>query len=112
MLRSFCVRRRVVIGFFLPLLASLLVSSVSEAATVAELLAQARQAHVRAREIKSQGWGVEEKQRVIQALGPIALSFLSASDLAQAASTQRAQVRDLYETLSNPLDEIYDGSIA
>src|SRR5262249_40301928 len=66
----------------------------------------------RTREIKNQGWGVDEKQRVIQLLGPIALTFLSASDLAQAASTQRAQVRDLYETLSNPLDDIYDGSIA
>src|SRR5256885_15417049 len=99
MLRSFRVRLRVVIGFFLPLLAGLLLSSIGEAATVAELAAQARQAHARVREIKSQGWGVDEKQRVIQLLGPMALSFLSASDLAQAASTQRGQVRELYETL-------------
>jgi len=106
------VRCRVALGFFLALLVSLFVASASEAATVAELLAQARQAQARAREIKNQGWGVDEKQRVIQLLGPIALTFLSASDLAQAASTQRAQVRDLYETLSNPLDDIYDGSIA
>lgn len=106
------MRRRVVIGFFLPLFAGLLLSSVGEAATVAELAAQARQAQARVRELKSQGWGVDEKQRVIQLLGPMALSFLSASDLAQAASTQRGQVRELYETLSNPLDDIYDGSIA
>ena len=106
------MRRPVLIGVFLALLASLLLSSVGQASTVAELLAQARQAQGRVREIKSQGWGVDEKQRVIQVLGPLALSFLSASDLAQAASTQRAQVRDLYDTLSTPLDDIYDGSIA
>lgn len=108
------MRRRVVIGFLLSLLASLFVPPTGEAATVAELLAQARQAQGRVREIKSQGWGVDEKQHVIQLLGPIALNFLSASDLAQAAAsqTQRAQVRDLYDTLSNPLDDIYDRSIS
>jgi tetratricopeptide (TPR) repeat protein len=106
------VRRPVLIGVFLSLLASLLCSSAGEAATVAELLAQARQAQARVREIKSQGWGVEEKQRVIQVLGPLALNFLSASDLAQAASSQRAQVRELYDVLSTPLDDIYDGSIS
>jgi TolA-binding protein len=108
------VRRRVVIGVLLSLLASLFVPLPGEAATVAELLAQARQAQGRVREIKSQGWGVDEKQRVIQLLGPLALNFLSASDLAQAASsqTQKSQVRDLYDTLSTPLDDIYGGSIS
>jgi tetratricopeptide (TPR) repeat protein len=108
------VRRRVVIGVLLSLLASLFVPLPGEAATVAELLTQARQAQGRVREIKSQGWGVDEKQRVIQLLGPLALNFLSASDLAQAASsqTQKSQVRDLYDTLSTPLDDIYGGSIS
>ncbi len=108
------MRRRVVIGVLLSLLASLFVPLTSEAATVAELLGQARQAQGRVREIKSQGWGVDEKQRVIQLLGPLALNFLSASDLAQAASsqTQKSQVRDLYDTLSTPLDDIYGGSIS
>ncbi len=108
------MRRRVVIGVLLSLLASLFVPLPGEAATVAELLAQARQAQGRVREIKSQGWGVDEKQRVIQLLGPLALNFLSASDLAQAASsqTQKSQVRDLYDTLSTPLDDIYGGSIS
>lgn len=108
------MRRWVVIGVLLSLLASLFVPLPGEAATVAELLAQARQAQGRVREIKSQGWGVDEKQRVIQLLGPLALNFLSASDLAQAASsqTQKSQVRDLYDTLSTPLDDIYGGSIS
>ena len=64
------MRCRVALGFFLALLVSLFVASASEAATVAELLTQARQAQARTREIKNQGWGVDEKQRVIQLLGP------------------------------------------
>ena len=84
----------------------------SEAASIAELLSQARQAQARVREIKGQSWGFAEKQRAIQALGPIALGFLSAPDLAQAASskTQRSQVRELYNTLNTPLEEIYNSS--
>jgi TolA-binding protein len=104
----------VFVGFFIVVLGGLLISRASEAATVAELLAQARQAQAQVRSLKSQGWSVDEKQRAIQILGPLALSFMSASDLAQAASNsaQKGQVRDLYETLSDPLEEIYDGSIS
>ncbi|HXG22576.1 MAG TPA: tetratricopeptide repeat protein [Methylomirabilota bacterium] len=86
--------------------------SISSAATVTELLAQARQAQAQVRALKSQRWGTDEKQRAIQLLGPIALNFLSAPDLAQAAANQKSQVRELYEALSEPLDSIYDESIA
>lgn len=104
------MRRLVVFGAFLYLCVDWFAPRLSAAASVAELLTQARQAHAQVREIKSRGWGVSDKQRAIQTLGPIALSFLSASDLAQAAQTQKAQVRDLYETLSDPLEEIYHNS--
>lgn len=104
------MRRLVVFGAFLYLCVDWFAPRLSAAASVAELLTQARQAHAQVREIKSRGWGVSDKQRAIQTLGPIALSFLSASDLAQAAQTQKAQVRDLYETLSDPLEEIYSNS--
>src|SRR5215510_7019980 len=113
MRRSFRVRHLVVIGFLFFVLVSLISPRASDAVTVAELLAQARQAQAQARSIKSQGWGVDEKQRVIQLIGPLTLNFLSASDLAQAASSgQKAQVRALYEMLSDPLEDIYDGSIS
>lgn len=84
----------------------------SEAASVADILAQARQAQARAREIKGRGWGFAEKQQAIQVIGPVALRFLSASDLAEAAASksQRAQVREIYETLNAPLEEIYTSS--
>lgn len=86
--------------------------ATSSAATISELLSQARQAQSQVRALKSRSWGTEDKQRAIQLLGPIALNFLSTPDLAQAASNQRSQVQDLYETLSDPLDSIYDESVA
>ncbi len=98
-----------VISVPLPIVSS---STLSHAATIAELLAQARQAQAQVRSIRSQGWGTTDKQRAIQLLGPLALSFLSAPDLAQAASNQKSQVRDLYDTLSDPLDSIYNQSVA
>jgi TolA-binding protein len=95
------------VGLFL---LGVVLPAASFAATIAELLAQARQAQAQARSLKSQGW--DGKQQAIQLLGPLALNFLSAPDLAQAASSQKTQVRDLYETLSNPLDSVYDESVA
>jgi TolA-binding protein len=94
------------------LVMSVLLPTFSHAATIAELLAQARQAQAQARSIRSQGWNTADKQRVIQLLGPLALNFLSAPDLAQAASNQKNQVRDLYDSLSDPLQNIYDQSVA
>jgi len=100
--------------FYLVLLLSLgaILPVSSFAATISELLAQARQAQSQVRALKSRGWGTDEKQRAVQLLGPIALNFLSAPDLAQTASSQRSQVRELYDTLSEPLDGIYDESIS
>jgi hypothetical protein len=104
--------RRLPVFYYPVLILFVLLPSTSRASTIAELLTQARQAQSQVRATKSQGWGTEEKQRVIQLLGPLALSFLSAPDLAQASSTQKSQVRELYETLSAPLDDIYDNSVA
>ena len=104
--------RRLIVSQVLLLCVIAFLPSPSHAATIAELLAQARQAQSQVRSLKSQGWGVEEKQRVVQLLGPMALNFLSAPDLAQAASNQKSQVRELYDLLSDPLDSIYDQSVA
>ena len=90
----------------------IVIPTPSSAATISELLAQARQAQAQVRSLKSGGWGAAEKQRAIQQLGPIALNFLSAPDLAQAASSQRSQVRELYDILSGPLDGIYNESVS
>jgi len=89
-----------------------LVPTISSAASIGELLSQARQAQSQVRSIKSRGWGKEEKLRAVQLLGPIALHFLSAPDLAETASRQKSQVRELYDILSGPLDDIYDSSIS
>lgn len=105
------MRRASFVGAFL-FLYELCCPAVDYAASVADLLSQARQAQAQVRSIKSQGWGTDEKQRVIQLLGPLALSFLSAPDLPQASSGQKGQVRELYEVLSDPLDSIYDSSVA
>lgn len=88
------------------------VPALSEAASITELASQARQAQGRVRDIKSRGWGVDEQQQVIRVLGPLALDFLAASDLAQAVAdpARKSMVRALYETLSDPLEEIYRGA--
>jgi hypothetical protein len=108
------VRRLVVISFLLSVIASLSGPLRGEAASIADLLAQARQAQGRVREIKSRGWSVEERQQAIQMLGPVVLGFVGASDLAQSVAnpSQRPLVRELYETLSGPLEEIYNSSFS
>jgi len=104
--------RRLIFYSALLLFLGVVAPASSSAATISELLAQARQAQSQVRGLKSRAWGTEEKQQAIQLLGPIALNFLSAPDLAQAASNQRSQVRELYDILSGPLDGIYDDSVA
>lgn len=106
------LRAYVSVPFLILSLLSVALPSPSSAATIGELFAQARQAQAQVRSIKSQGWGTEEKQRAIHLLGPLALNFLSAPDLAQAAANQKTQVRELYDMLSDPLDSIYDESVA
>ncbi len=98
----------------LSLLAGLHAPRPSEAASIADLASQARQAQGRVREIKSRGWSVDEQEQAVQLLGPIALNFLATPDLAQAVAdpTQRPLVRDLYDTLSSPLEEIYHGGVS
>lgn len=104
--------RRLIVYSALLAFFGVLSPTTSSAASISELLSQARQAQSQVRAIKSRSWGTADKQRAIQLLGPIALNFLSTPDLAQAASNQRSQVQDLYEILSGPLDSIYDESVA
>ncbi|MBI3304541.1 MAG: hypothetical protein HYZ72_20960 [Deltaproteobacteria bacterium] len=108
------MRRLVPLYALLVLFVGFSAPQLSEAASIADLLAQARQAQGRVREIKSRGWGMDERQQAIQALGPIVLSFVGASDLAQSVANpaQRPLVRDLYEALSEPLEDIYNGSLS
>ena len=104
--------RRLIVYPVLMAFLGTLIPTISSAATIGDLLSQARQARSQVRSIKSRGWGTEDKLRVVQLLGPIALNFLSTPDLAQAASSQKSQVRELYNILSDPLDDIYDESIS
>lgn len=104
------MRLSVIFCSFLSLLSPLWAPRVGEAATIAELLGQARQAQGQVRGLKN--GGANEQLQAVQILGPIALGFVGASDLAQAAQTQRATVRDLYDTLSDPLEDIYNGAFA
>jgi hypothetical protein len=91
-----------------------LIPQGTEAATVSEVLAQARQAQSRVRELRSGGWSRSEQEQAIQILGPAVLNFVGASDLAQAAGSQaqRAVVREAYEALNGPLESIYDDAFA
>lgn len=104
------MRRVIILGS----LFSLIVNSISparvEAATVADLLGQARQAQGQARNLKSGGPG--DKIRATEILGPIVLGLVGASDLSQAAQSQRATVRELYDLLNSPLEDIYDGAFS
>ena len=104
--------RRLIVYPVLMAFLGTLIPTISSAATIRELLSQARQAQSQVRSIKSRGWGKEEKLRAVQLLGPIALNFLSTPDLARDASRQKSQVRELYTILSDPLEDIYEGSIS
>lgn len=78
---------------------------------MAELSTSARQVQSRMRELKSRGqWGVAEQQKIIEQSGKLAMDFLSATDLAAIVADpgQRAAARNLYDNLSEPLEEIYN----
>jgi len=45
-------------------------------------------------------------------VGSDGVEFSLGSRLGSAASNQKSQVRELYDTLSDPLDSIYDQSVA
>ncbi len=104
------MRRVIVLGSFLSLITSLTLLSGVEAATVADLLGQARQAQGQARSLKSGGTG--EKIRATEILGPIVLGLVGASDLSQAAQSQRATVREVYDILNSPLEDIYESAFS
>lgn len=102
------MRRVIVFGSFFSLMMSLVCLRLSEAATVADLLGQARQAQGQVRSLKS--GSTENKLRAVEILGPTVLRLVGASDLSQAAQNQRATVREVYELLNTPLEDIYDGA--
>ena len=102
------MRRVIVFSFFLFLMMNLVCLRLSEAATVSDLLGQARQIQGQVRSLKS--GSTENKIRAIEILGPTVLGLVGASDLSQAAQNQRATVREVYELLNTPLEDIYDGA--
>jgi len=92
------------------LLADLLFSQTGTADTVAGLLGQARSANAQVRGLKR--GSVSDKQQAIQILGPVVLGVVGASDLANAAQSQRGTVRELCDTLNDPLEDIYNDAFA
>ena len=87
-------------------------NSEVEAASVAELSARAKQARSKANVLKQGSWDAQAKLQSIQILGPVALEFVALPDLAQSVKTpsSRKAIRDIYETLQGPLNDIYTGS--
>lgn len=104
------MRRVIVFGLFFSLIMGLLCLRLAEAATVADLLGQARQAQGQVRSLKS--GSTDNKLRAVEILGPVVLGLVGASDLSQAAQSQRATVREVYELLNDPLEDIYDGAFS
>jgi len=94
------------------LLCSLVFSlpQTSNADTVAGLLGQARSANAQVRGLKK--GSVSDKQQAVQILGPVVLGVVGASDLANAAQTQRGTVRELCDTLNDPLEDIYNDAFS
>lgn len=78
--------------------------------TIAGLLGQARSANAQVRGLRR--GSVSDKQQAIQILGPVVLGVVGASDLANAAQTQRGTVRELCDTLNDPLEDIYNDAFA
>lgn len=91
------------------LLTAVLLPQVSRADTVAGLLGQARSANAQARGLKK--GSVSDKQQAIQILGPVVLGVVGASDLANAAQSQRGTVRELCDTLNSPLEDIHNDAM-
>ncbi len=83
-----------------------------EAATIAELSARAKQARSKANALKTGSWNAQAKLQAIQILGPVALEFVALPNLAQSVKTPSSKkaIRDIYETLQGPLNDIYTGS--
>jgi TolA-binding protein len=104
------VRRVIVLGEIFFLLTAMLLPRVSSADTVAGLLGQARSANAQVRGLKK--GSVSDRQQAIQILGPVVLGVVGASDLANAAQTQRGTVRELCDTLNDPLEDIYNDAFA
>lgn len=87
-------------------------NSEVEAASIAELSARAKQARSKANALKQGSWDAQAKLQAIQILGPVALEFVALPNLAQSVKTPSSKkaIRDVYETLHGPLNDIYTGS--
>ena len=104
------MRRVIVLCSLLFLFTDLLLAQTSTAETVAGLLGQARSASAQVRGLKR--GSTSDKQQAIQILGPVVLGVVGASDLANAAQSQRGTVHELCETLNDPLEDIYNDAFA
>lgn len=100
----------VIFSFLCSLVGIVSFPQTSTAETVAGLLGQARQASAQVRGLKN--GSTSDKQHAVQILGPVVLGVVGASDLANAAQSQRGTVRDLCETLNDPLEDIYNAAFA
>ena len=83
-----------------------------QAASVSELSARAKQARSKSNALKKGGWTTQSKLQAIQVLGPVALEFVAIPNLAKAVKTAsgKKSIRAIYETLHNPLNDIYTSS--
>ena len=77
----------------------------SSAATISDLSSRSAQAKSRANTLKNNG--KNGQLDAIAAIGPLAMEFVAASDLATAVKTNRSTVRQIYTDLSAPLQDIY-----
>lgn len=102
------MRRFILISFGYALLFCFYAPRLSAAASIADLSAQARQAQG---QVSGKVRGdVGAQQQVIQVVGPLVLDLLSAPDLARAVAdpARKPLVRNIYDSLSGPLEEVYD----
>ena len=104
------MRRLVIFSLLCSLVEIVSFPQTSDADTIAGLLGQAHNASAQVRGLKR--GNVSDKQQAIQILGPVVLGVVGASDLANAAQTQRGTVRELCDTLNDPLEDIYNSAFA
>ncbi len=99
------MRHIIVIAYLVVLASGLTAPRSSGAATISDLSSRAVQAKNRANELKNTG--KDGQIDAIAVIGPLAMEFVAASDLATAVKTKRSTVRQIYTDLSAPLHAIY-----
>lgn len=99
------MRRIIVVCSLLAFVSGLTAPGSSSAATISDLSSRSGQAKNRANALKN--GGKDGQLDVIRVIGPLAMEFVAASDLATAVKTKRSTVRQIYTDLSAPLQDIY-----